>query len=372
MPETTKRKPGEIGAGSNPQKRRTTITQIAEQAGVSIGLISSFLTGRDYRSRGRSGIRIAPATAERIRQTCRDMGYWPEKPSAFNRIYPELSEICLMGPASDVGFQGNRYFSMILHGVLDAALNAGSKTSIAYFDGNIDYRKFPELLPFPVLDPGVDKFILSAAPNYSLIEALVERGKQVVYISRRVDVPEVASIVPDYQQAARLALEYLAGLGHRQIGFLASTFFKDSYNAEELLAGIRKAMKDLHLLCPGSDLHPESRSMEDTVDQLFSRQDPPTAIFAYDDYSAEMAMKLLQERGLSIPDDVSIVGCNDEREAALTNPPLTTVHLQSHELGRGAVELVNRMLISANGDYERHQILPVNLVERASAKPLAG
>jgi DNA-binding LacI/PurR family transcriptional regulator len=65
-----------------------------------------------------------------------------------------------------------------------------------------------------------------------------------------------------------------------------------------------------------------------------------------------------------------VIGCNDEKQAAAFDPPLTTVHIRTHQLGRTAVKLVNQMMESPDADFDRHLVLPVYLVERASTRSL--
>jgi DNA-binding LacI/PurR family transcriptional regulator len=347
--------------------KRLTIADIARAADVSIGLVSSFLTGRDYAGNGKSGIRIGEATAQRIRDVCRELDYRPDRPSAFNRIYPERGEVALAG-STDLSFHINRYYSMILDGVVDGGKESGVKVSVIQFDPKLDYEKYPEELPRSVQDGDIQKFILVGAPNLSFVRCLIARGLKVVYLSRFIDVPGVLSIVPDYAAAAATAVNYLASLGHQQIAFIALSYFKDSWHCHEFMRGATTAMDKLGITHHPDNLRFAEPNLDVVVmDLMRRRKRRPTALFAFDDLSAEYALHTLVKNGIRVPEEVSIVGCNDERQAALGSLPLSTIHLPVTQMGTRAVSEANQLAVNGTLTEPRTIVLPVYLIERATS-----
>jgi LacI family transcriptional regulator len=349
--------------------KRVTMAEIARAAGVSVGLVSSYLSGKNYADSSGSGIRISVETASRIMGTCRQLNYQPERAETYRMIYPERAPIGLVGNVRDQ-FQLNRYHSLILDGAVAAASAAAVSLSLLQYDPDTDYAAQPELLPDWVQEGHIGKFLFAGPPNHSLLRILVERGARIVYASRDPGVAGVSAVVPDYRQAAGVAIRFLHEAGHRRIGLFGLSYFNNSYPGQELAAGAQAVLDELH--CRGHlalNAGPISESKAQTAHsfgQLFRVSDPVTAVFAFDDLSAEYLAHHAIDTGLQIPRDLSVVGCNDERQAALMHPPLTTIRLPVFEIGRQAVELVNQLAAAGGDAGNMRRTLPVALVERAS------
>jgi len=361
--------PGSTSKQVPPSRKRLTIADIAKAADVSTALVSSFMTGRDYAGNGKTGIRIGETTAERIRSVCRELDYRPDRPSTFNRIYPERGEVALAGSIK-LSFHVNRYYSLILDGVVEGGAESGVKVSVVQFDPGLDYEKHPEQLPRSVHEGDIRKFILVGNPNLSFIRSLLARDITVVYLSRYVDLPGVVSIVPDYAEAATIAVRYLAGHGHRKLGFVALSYFKDAWHGNELQRGATAALKQLDLPCSPDDFKYGDPTLNAAVKELMERpRNRPTAIFAFDDLSAEYALRSLHQMDLRVPEQVSVVGCNDERQAAIGTLPLSTIHLPVTQMGARAVHEANSLAAASPPAEPVKIVLPVYLVERASSGP---
>ena len=108
-----------------------------------------------------------------------------------------------------------------------------------------------------------------------------------------------------------------------------------------------------------------STRVGDAVRGLLSRPQRPTAIFAFCDAVARAAYRTLSELGMRIPDDVSIIGFDDDPMAEWLNPGLTTVRQPFAEMGRVAMEMLCRLMDNSHLPVE-HQVLPVELIMRGS------
>ena len=150
----------------------------------------------------------------------------------------------------------------------------------------------------------------------------------------------VTNIVLDHRRAASLALTHLADLGHKKIAFMRGS--KLSADSDERWNAICEVAAKL-----GIRMHPELiielKGDDPTPNlgypfakQLLERKQPFTALFAYNDISAIGSICALQEAGLRIPDDISVVGFDDIQSAAYINPPLTTVRQPLIKMGEMA------------------------------------
>lgn len=180
----------------------------------------------------------------------------------------------------------------------------------------------------------------------------------------------VPTIDSDSFGGARRATEHLLELGHRRIAFLGGREELDSSQLRE--AGFREAMR-LAGVPVRDDLVRYSKYDPDfafrVADGFLALADAPTAIFAANDVTAMSAMSAAQARGLSVPHDVSIVGFDDIPDAALTNPPLTTVRQPLQAMGAAAMKMLLDILDGR--EHQGHIRMDTELVVRESTAPPA-
>ena len=178
-----------------------------------------------------------------------------------------------------------------------------------------------------------------------------------------------SSVVPDESRGAAQAVRYLMGLGHRRIGFLNSG--ADIPAAHERLEGYRQELVRQGIPIEDDliayDLDEFSGGIS-AAGRLLDLPNPPTALFCFNDRVAAGAIRTAHRRGLSVPQDLSVIGFdNQELVALLTDPPLTTFQLPHYEMGQWAVR---QLLGEVEGSYSRidHRI-PLEFIERESASP---
>ena len=178
------------------------------------------------------------------------------------------------------------------------------------------------------------------------------------------DLPTVDS---QNLEGAAKATEYLIGLGHRRIGFLAGRPDLESARLRE--EGYRRALAEA-----GIDFDPElvkvggyaPETAREAARQLLSLEDRPTAIFAANDLSAITTMEVAQSAGLRIPRDLSVIGFDNIPESALTDPPLTTIDQSIQDMGWEAARLLISLIEKPDEVDEVHVRLPTKLVVRQS------
>lgn len=171
-------------------------------------------------------------------------------------------------------------------------------------------------------------------------------------------------------QGARLGVEHLLALGHRRIATVTGPL--GNLDAQQRLLGYRDALRDGG--CPlDGDLEIEGAFTEssgfDAGDALLGLVPPATAVFCANDYTAVGLMGRLQEAGVRVPDELSVVGFDDIAMARYLTPALTTVHVDTHELGARAVRRLLELLTDDQRRPGRTEILQGTLVVRASSGP---
>jgi DNA-binding LacI/PurR family transcriptional regulator len=182
-------------------------------------------------------------------------------------------------------------------------------------------------------------------------------------------------------EGGEMAVSYLLSLGHRNIGFISSPTTVTS--RQDRLLGYRKALEKARIPYDKRRVLVYEGEEDECLDVTYEFQvglalgkrlleDNPetTAIFAANDMIAIGAIKAIQALGLSVPDDVSVIGFDDVPIAQMCIPPLTTLAQPKYEIGKAATEmLITRVEQGANFDYVGTKLFSPKLVERESCRP---
>jgi LacI family transcriptional regulator len=164
------------------------------------------------------------------------------------------------------------------------------------------------------------------------------------------------------------ATEYLTNLGHTRIGFITGSM--DLGCAVDRLDGYRSALRTYHipdapeLIYEGDFFQPDGYS---GAQAMLDLPEPPTAIFASNDVMAMGVMDAVRNRGLRVPDDVSVVGFDDIPQASLVRPALTTINQPLEKMGRVATQMLLDLLKHPEKKADRIE-LPTHLIVRDSCK----
>lgn len=203
------------------------------------------------------------------------------------------------------------------------------------------------------------------------IETMAQLGVPVVLAMRRLAGPRYSSVTPDNLRGARRATEHLLALGHRRIAFfggysdmIAQNDRCGGYQAALVAAGIAV---DPMLIIEGP---PNRECGQNAIGHVLDMAVPPTAALCFNDVVAFGVLTGLERRGLAAGRDFALVGFDDVAEARHTNPPLTTVHVDTGALGERAAHQVLRMI---HGDARPEEFVSdVDLVVRASCGAATG
>jgi DNA-binding LacI/PurR family transcriptional regulator len=200
-----------------------------------------------------------------------------------------------------------------------------------------------------------------------LIRQLMDQGISCVTIWEKLEDSDLNYVGFDNLKAACSATDYLVKLGHRRIGLIVGPYKKVGRVNKRLL-GYQKALKENDIdFDPTLVVATEPDLMEgrQAMRQLLSLQNRPTAVFAASDRLAIGGLLAIKQAGLTVPQDMSLVGFDDVEFAAYCDPPLTTIRVPAREMGYLAVrELLN--CIKSPAGAARQYCLDTDLVIRDS------
>lgn len=336
--------------------QRPTSFDIAFLAGVSQPTVSRALRGSTS---------VSAATRERILKIARELNYTVDK-NASNLRSQSTRTLALLffeDPTADDS-QINPFFLTILGSITRSAANAGYDLLISFQqlsgDWHTDYEDSRK----------ADGIILLGYGDYQAyrprLEQLFQQGTHFV----RWGAPDAedggTTIGCDNRAGGRMAAEHLIGHGRKRIAFLGAA---DNHYPEfrERYLGYREALQAAGLpVDPG--LQVDAITLEaagkDAVERLIGRDIPFDGIVAASDLIAIGAMQALTDRGIAVPDAVSVVGFDDIPAAHQTAPPLTTVQ---QDVRRAGAALVGALVAQIEDrDDPGPRLLPVRLITRAS------
>lgn len=306
---------------------RVTIHDIARIVGVAPSTVSRALSGKG---------RISPATRERIRKVAEELGY---QPNVLARGLATRST-CAIGVViheRHLPLDERSFYGVILETIEAEVSKHGYHVVFSTLRN--------QSLPRCIKERRVDGVIfLGTDINEELIRPISEELPVVL-----VDhcLPGLTSIVSDNVGGAYLATEHLFSHGHREIAFVAETLEDPSFRAR--FEGYRQALERYGLRVK-KELVVEGGRRSDSdqiaMKKLLRKRKLPTAIFAANDFMAAGAIKALTKAGLSVPDDVAVVGFDDGALATLVHPPLTSVRVPRVEMGKTAASCIIKLLAS--------------------------
>jgi Transcriptional regulators len=328
--------------------KRPTIAQIAAAAGVSVPTVSKVLNGR---------VDVAPTTRERIEQVITEYGFVRNRAArALRKGKTGLVDVVVPGLDDD-------YFLPIFQSAEHVLKEAGVRMVLTatHYETNEEFQWMET-----VTDRSTDGILL-VLPSDEAIRNLSQHKVPFVVIHNQGGLPfSVPSVTTTSWEGGFTATNYLISLGHRRIAYIGKNVV--SMDAIERFAGYRTALEVASLPLDAALQREGGFTEEDGYSAtmaLMTLPEPPTAIFAGNDRHAIGAYRALHELGLSIPQDVSIVGFDDLPYTELMNPALTTVRISRFELGRIAATMLLRLI--ADEPLESSLVvLPTQFIERQS------
>jgi LacI family transcriptional regulator len=331
--------------------RRPIMKDVAERAGVSRTTVSLVLNGRDTR--------IAEATRRRVEQAARELDFRPSV--AAQQLRTSRSQMVgLIGDEIATGpFAGG-----LIAGAQAAARDRGHALVVMNTGREGDLSVDLEALE----DRHADALIFATVMTRPVHVSGLLTGRRAILLNCFDDELDVPAVLPDDRAGGATATSLAAEAGHRRIAYLGGE--KGTWPAMSRLAGYRDALAESGIpvdpaLVLDGDWHADSGY--ELAREVLKLRRPATALVCGNDRMALGAYDAIKELGLRIPQDVSVIGYDDQQEiVAYMRPPLTTMRLPYYEMGQAAVSAV------LDGRSFRREMLRCDPVIRGSLAGTGG
>ncbi len=336
----------------NSAENRVRLVDVAHQAGVSTATVSRALNN--------SG-KVRPELAARVNEVVRRLRYVPHgaaRALASQRSYTMGAIIPTLN---------NAIFAHGIGALQQRLSEEGYTLLLAMSEYDVEREIFQAQ---KLIERGIDGLMMIGEEHDPGLYALLE-DKELPYVNTwvfREDSPHPCIGFRNREAAYRIA-SYLADLGHRRIGMIAG-ISQHNDRAADRISGVRAALADRGIPLATDHLierHYDIGEGRQGLRQIVSLPTPPTAVVCGNDVIAFGAQFEAQTLGLRVPRDISIVGFDDLDLASQIDPPLTTMHVPSVRMGRGAAEyLLDRL---AGRQPARATELEATLIVRGTTAP---
>ena len=336
-------------------RRPATLKDVAQLVGVHPSTVSRALSPetRDL---------VADGLAAKIARAAKELDYQPNS-TAFSLRTRRSMTVGVVVP--DIT---NPIFPPIVRGIESLLAAAGYMAIVVNTDGDADKEAAVIRL---LRARGVDGLILATALVGEARVALADLP--AISVNRRLGDMSVSSVTNDDGAGIVQALRHVAALGHRRVAHITGPMSSSTgwlrhdafcHCAAEL------ELEDWSDLIVSSETYREYEGYR-CAHALLDRDAHFTAIIGANDLIALGAIRALAERGLTCPDDISVTGFNDIPFVDRLHPPLTTVRIDGHEVGKRAAQMFLDKIATPMGQRKPlHEVLPVTLVERGTTGPM--
>lgn len=325
-----------------------TIKDVAKLAGVSIATVSRVFNQHPL---------VSEPTRERVHAAATELSYWPNE-VARSLITSRTQALGVLLPDLH-----GEFFSELIRGVDLTAREFGYHLLFSRTSARPDAL----MTALRTIRGRVDGLIVMT-PDVDAHDALKECAGRTptVLLDPEVSIGGCHSLSIANADGARQMTEHLLKMGHRRIAMITGP--AKNIDAQQRLAGHRGA-----LIAAGAPHGPElevcggftERSGYDAMQTLIASRMRPDAVFVANDHMAVGALCALQDAGMRVPDDLALVGFDDIPIARYLTPPLTTVRVDTFDLGERAVHLLVRQG-QVRPARKHHEVLPTRLIVRRS------
>ena len=338
------------GRQKKKPSKNATMAQVANKAGVSKATVSRVMNDSNL---------VQEQTRQKVLEAMKDLNYRPnmiarnlrkQKTKMLGIILPDIS---------------NPFYSKVLTGIENVACDAGYEIVLM----NTNYNEEREARNFQTLMERRAEGVLFMCHHLDekKIQWLKKYSLPFVLISRNVEDDQIPYVNIDNFKGGYDATRHLISLGHKKIGLISGPFSDESSSLDRI-AGYMKALDQADIKFKEDYLREGDftfRTSQRLVKELLSLPEPPTAIFAVSDETAIGAIKGAKELGISVPQDLSIVGFDNLELSYFYNPALTTIAQPMTQMGKRSTEILLNIIENKKVD-EFQVILPHKLIERDS------
>ena len=306
---------------------------------------------------------VKKETRERVERAIAELDY---RPNLYARSLSSKKSMMIgviINRVKRVFF--DNYIGQISSGIMDAALARNYR--VMYFPVETDKNRisaYHDIVRSHIPDGLI---ILRSKIDDPHIQMLADHNVPFVLVNHKKYKKNYNFVDSENSKGVEKAMDYLYARGHRKIAFLAGSM--DETNSRDRLKSYRTTLAKYDIEYHDDWVLYGDFSKDKAYDEtgnLFQQKNRPTAILASDDYMAIGAMQRIQEEGLSVPNDIAIIGFDDVELASFIKPALTTIRQPLVELGDAAANgLID--IIEKKQKVPLHKFLKVELIERNSA-----
>lgn len=280
--------------------------------------------------------KVSDSTRERVLRIAQELRYRPNPQAVALVTRRPPNTVGLVIPYNSHVFE-SFYFTEIIRGAVDAANDHAMSITLFVPRRDAPAEEYHDVLMSRGMVAGF--LLIGTRVGDPAIAQCREAGVPFVLVNSRLADPDVSGVDCDNLTGAREAIRHLIRLGHTRIAFIAGP--DSSSNARERLSGYRSALEEAGLPVNDSLIFQgrfEEQGGREAMRALLDGPVRPTAVFAANDIMAIGAMKVIKREGLSIPEDLAMVGFDDIPMCQYLEPALTTVHQPIYQVGRRAAE----------------------------------
>jgi LacI family transcriptional regulator len=328
----------------------TKLRDIAELLGCSVATVSNAINGRG---------RMKEETRQAIIAKCAELNFVPNSAGRNLRLQRTGAVGVIYAPSFAELF-ANVFYARIMEGLAETFGEAG-------LDLVLGSRRDNDGMPSIVRQGKVDALVVLAGtfttPDY---EVLRQCPVPLCIVDGYIGSIDADSLTSDGFGGSQQVAEYLFQQGHRRM--VMTAYRSPLYNIEQRIAGFLSGLRSCGMDVREADVLLRTDTDAEAAAQLLARldsEDPPTAVFAVNDTMALNLITALSAAGRKVPEDVSVVGFDDDPVAARAHPPLTTVGLKKRDIGAVSARLVLERLADPEKAFV-HQVQPTRLVVRES------
>lgn len=333
-------------------KRTVTIKDVAKQAGVSISTVSRVINNSKP---------VTDEVKQRVLEVIRRTGYIPN-PLARSLVTKKSQLIGVIVPEVSDSFVNE-----MLDGIEEVAKMYDYEILLAntYSDKEQEMKSL-NLLRAKQIEGIV---MISNKIDNDHIEYINSLSIPATYISKTAREYDINSVDISNKNATYDMTKYLIDKGHKEIAFIMTSKDKTILQRERL-SGYEKAIIENNLKLDEKLIRYAGIEYEDGYESMMELLDEnivPQAVFVTGDEAAIGAINALNDRGYSVPDDVSVAGFSDVKIARIYRPKLTTVHQPLYDIGAVAIRMVIKLINNESLDEKKVE-LPYRIIERESVK----
>src|SRR6266567_3436996 len=326
-------------SGSATKSARMDINAVAKLARVSIATVSRTINNVPT---------VNAEMAKRVWEAIRELNYFPNTQaralvSGRSRLLGLIvSEIT------------NPFFPELIQGFEEVAVESGYEILVS--STNYDPNRMSLCIRRMLERNAEGVAIMTFGIEEPLLDQLANRNVPIVTVDVGPDRPGFSLLKVDYRHGIRQGVQHLAALGHRKIGFISGP--KRLHSAQSRLSAFTSSLNECGISPEPAWLLEGDHTLEGGIaamERVLASGKVPTAIMCSNDMTAIGVLHKVYRAGLSVPNDLSVIGFDDIHMARVTIPPLTSIHMSRLDLARAAVMALRAHLEGTSPDRE-HKI----------------